>query len=421
MNRLGFLACFAVLAACGDDTGPEGGGGAGGDTTSSSPTSSTGTNGTSGSTTGGTTTGNGGGGGTCNYDPGPADKDRFVVVGHPNDDAVDPDGSYEVLALSSTGELTETGVIFHMGPPSDTEIVFSPDGQYGFAAQDDGTVGVFRLDAAGQVTVLAEALEGEYYANSVRWNDELGGVYVTDTNFPKNGGGVYTITLACDGTLTPGPRLFESKSARDLFFDEASGDMLLAARAALGSQGVAHVHRITLGDPPQLLASEDAFGDDDAITSWVALTRGGSHLILGDNSAFSAVPNRVASVQITPGGLGEVQVLDDIEDPYSIAVSPYDDAIVVTSGFGDAIFVLDYDPAAAQPLTLRGELAGSSPQLPGALATVARGMLDGHVLIADVRGVYRVQFGANAMVTDLGIVDLGGEIADIVAGVGVQP
>jgi hypothetical protein len=409
-----------LLLACGDDTGPGGSGGDGGGSTSSQAGGGgVGGQGAVGGAGGGVSTGGGGAEGCYDELP-PADRDRFVVVGHPYDDATDPDGSYEVLRLSAAGALTSTGTRFFMGPPADHRIVFTPNGEVGFAVQDDGTIGVFSIDATGAVTVLDEGVSGDFYAGNVRWRGD--GVWVVDGNFPKNGGGLYTLALSCGGVVTPGPRVLEAKSAQDLFFDEGTGDALLAARGALGSTEVAHVHRLDLAGPT-LLASADAFGDDEAITSWVALTRGGGHLVLGDNSAFSAVPNRVAAVEITATGLGAVQVLPDIEDPYSIAVSPFDDAILVASGFGDALLAVDYDPASATPLSLRGELTyvGGPPQLPGALAMVERGALDGRVLIADVRGVTMVQFGPNAEVEHLGVVDLGGEVEDIVAGVGVQP
>lgn len=410
-----------LLLGCGDDTGPGGSGGDGGGSTSSQTGgggSGPGAGGAGGA--GGSVSDGGGGASGCFEELAPADRDRFVVVGHPYDDATDPDGSYEVLRLSATGELTSTGTRFHMGPPADQRIEFSPSGEIGFAVQDDGTVGVFSIDAQGAVTVIDEAVSADFYAGAVRWRG--GGVWVVDGNFPKNGGGLYTLSLSCAGVLAPGPRVVDAKNARDVFFDAASGDALLAARGALGSTEISHVHRLDL-TTPALLASANAFGDDEAITSWVALTRGGGHLLLGDNSAFSAVPNRVAAVAVTANGFGAVQVVPDIEDPYSIAVSPFDDAVLVASGFGDALLALDYDPASATPLSLRGELdyADGSPQLPGALTMVERGSLDGRVLIADVRGVTMVQFGPNAAVTHLGVTDLGGEVEDIVVGVGVQP
>jgi len=342
-------------------------------------------------------------------------------VGHPFDDAEDPNGSYEVLALSTAGELSQTGHKFHMGRAEERPIVFSPNGELGFAVQKDGSVGVFRLASDGTPTVISPGEQGDFYADALRWS--AAGPYVVDGNFPKNGGGLYQLLVACDASLMASPRLFDAKNARDLFIDAASGDVLLAARAALGSTEVAHVHRLTLGTPPSLVASKDAFGDDEASTSFAARTRIGRHVIVADNASFSEVPNRVAAVEVTTNGLGAVQTLSGFDDPYAIAVSPFDDAIVVTSGFGNGIFVVDYDPQAAAPLSLRGELdyVGTSPQLPGALATVERGPLDGRVLIADVRGVYSVQFAPGAQVQDLGVFELGPGSEAIVVGIGVQP
>ncbi len=415
LGRLLALGLGWLSVGCGDDGSPGGGGGGVGG-------SGAGVSNGGGEPGGGGAAGGAGGGESCPRDPGPADKERFVIVGHPYDDAVSADGSYEVLSLSAAGVLSTTGTRFHMGPPADRPISFTADGEIGFAVQDDGTLGVFRIDAAGQVTVLEEGLSGAFYAEAVRLDPSGAGVLVIDPNFPKNGGGVYPVALGCDESLTPGARRFESKSARDLFFDESSGDLLLPARGALGSTVVAHVHRLNAAGT-ELLASVDAFGDDDAITSWAALTRSKSHVIVADNSAFSGVPHRVAAVPVTANGLGSAQTLTGVDDPYSIAVSPFDDAVVVTSGFGDGIFVLDLDTSSASPLSLRGELPydGASPQLPGALTMVERGVLDGLVLIADVRGVYAVQFGPNAEVDDLGVFDLGGGVENVVAGIGVQP
>lgn len=366
-------------------------------------------------------TGVGGGSAACHADPGPADKDRFVIVGHPYDTQGGPANEYQVLSLSSNGDLAATETFFTMGRPSDRNIVFTPDGELGFAVQDDGTIGVFSIDAAGAVTVVDSAFEGSFYATSLTMSADGTTLYVVDQNFPNNGGGVYRVSIACDGSLTDEGRLFESKSAR-AWLPLPGGDGLLAARGAFGSTGVAHAHRIG-GDPPALVQSVDVFGDDDAILSWAALTHDGKFALIGDNSGFSGVPNRVGVVGITVGGIAATQVLPDIEDPYSIATSPFDDAALVASGFGDALFVLDYDPAAAEPFSLRGELeyVAGSPQLPGALAMVERGALEGRVFIADVRGLFVVEFQPGAVIEDFGIENLGDGIEDIVVGVGVQP
>ncbi len=362
--------------------------------------------------------GGAGGGEACTRELGPADAARAVVVGHLF--AEPPD--YEILTLSADGTLSTAGAHFEMGTPNDHEIAFTPDGELGFAAQDDGSIGMFRVEADGSVTVLEAALTGDYYAESVTVSSDGATLYVVDTNFPKNGGGVYAMAIGCDDTLGPAAKLFESKNA-EMLVPFGDGEAIFAARAAGAASPVpSHIHRISL--PSSVDASADAFGDDDALISWAAVTRNGKHVLVGDNSAFAAGPNRVGVVEITANGLEPRQIFTDVDDPYSIATSPFDDAAIVTSGFGDGVFVLDYDPQnAASPFAVRGELAyaTSGPQLPGALTMVERGPLDGLVLIGDVRGVYRVAFHPGGEVQDLDIASLGEESADIVTGIGVQP
>jgi hypothetical protein len=409
------LTC--LVAACGDDGATTGSGGSptgqGGGATTASGGAGQGGAGQGGGTT--TTTGGG-----CVRPAGPADKDRFVVVGHPYDLPANV-GSYEVLALSQTGVLSKTGNHFTMGEVADRELAFTPDGALGFAAQDDGSVGVFTLDAAGTPTVLEASFTGAFYADAVRVSDDGSTLFIVDVNFPENGGGIYSAPIDCNGALGTPTRLFETKSAR-AFVPVSAGSALTVARGALGSTTVAHADLVDLAGP-SLVSSVDAFGDDDAILASFALTHDAKHLLIGDNSAFSAVPNRVAVVGVGANALTAVDVLPDIEDPYSLAASPFDDAAIVASGFGDAIFVLKYDGAAATPFTLDGELAyaSSGPQLPGALAMLSRGGLSGRVFIAEVRGVYQVEFAGSGNVVDHDVFDLGGGNENIVAGMGVQP
>lgn len=412
ISRL-FPLAFAVLLACGDDTSPVGGGGSeangGGDEGAGGAGA--------GDPSGGGGSDTGGGGGSCSRDPLPADRDRFVVVGHPYDDSAGEFGSYEVLGLSGDGELSELGETFVMGESAETTFVFTPDGELGFSAQEDGTIGVFRLDEDGAVEVLDVGFEGSFYANKLTMGLDGSTLYVVDVNFPKNGGGVYSVAIGCDGTLTDQGRLFESKNAESMHFLGEGDRAVLAARGALGSTDVVHAHTITM--PDTLEESVALFPDDDAILSWSAVTRDQRFLLVGDNSSFSGIPNRIGIAEITAGGLVAKPAIADFEDPFAIATSPFNDAAIVTSGFGDDIFVFDYDPDAAAPFTLRGPLSETSkPQLPGALATLDRGPLDGLVLIGDVRGVYALHFEPNGVVVDDGVFEL--DLSNVI-GIGIQP
>jgi len=411
-------ASILALIACGDSGDPStssGGAGQGGATTS---TGGAGQGGTAqgGAGQGGSTTVGGG----CAREAGPDDKPRFVVVGHPFD-ASKPDGTYGVLALSQAGVLTSTSTRFEMHEAADREMAFTPDGVLGFAAQSDGTVGEFTIDAAGAVTVLDAGYSGDFYADAVRVSDDGSTLFIIDPDFPESGGGIYSAPIFCDGTLGTATKMFATKSARAYVpLGLAAG--AIVARGALESTGISHAHLVSLAGPT-LESSVNVFGDDDAILASFALTHDQKYLLIGDNSSFSGVPNRVGVVGVGASQLTTADVLDDIEDPYALATSPFDDAAIVLSGFGDAVFVLSYSPGADPPFANEGELAyvAGSPQVPGSLSMLGRGVATGRVFIGDVRGVYQVEFAGGGAVTDLGILDLGGGNENIVAGIGVQP
>ncbi len=394
-------------------------GGSGGATSSSS---GSGDAGGAGGAAQSSSSGSGTGGGACVRTPGPVDAPRFVVIGHGFDAQGNKGKDYEVLSLSPAGALAKTGTHFAMATPSDTEIVFTPDGKLGFTAQDDGTLGAFRVHDDGTIDVLATPPSPSYYAGRVVMSPEGDHLFVLDEDFPASGGGVYRVDIGCDDTLTDKGLVVASKNAHGLVFLGGS-DVVLAAREALGATPKATALRLTLGATPALVDAVDAFGDTDSIVSALVLTHDGKLALIGDNSGFASAPNSVSVIGIKPGGLAVTQNLPMIEDPFSLQTSPFDDAAIVVSGFGDAIDVLDYAPAMATPFSLRGKLPylGGHPQVPGASVMVKRGALEGRVLVAEVRGVFQVQFAPKAVVTDLGIFDLGGGTESIVSSIGVQP
>ena len=360
-------------------------------------------------------------GNACPRTPGAADGVRSVVISHPFDAGGGQAGMYEVLALSAAGELSQTGHTFEMGRASGGEIAFTPDGQVGVIAQSDGTLGVFTLEA-GVPTVVHAAFPGSFYAASVMADPRGDRVWVLDTQFRENGGGVYEVAVGCDGALAETGRRIDGKLvAAVLPLDD--GRAVAVGHDILDSPTPRDVHLVDWPAATTVLHSMDAFADEDAIVSSAALTPDDAYVLIADNSAFSAVPNRVAAVAITDV-LTPMQTLAPIEDPYDVVTSPFGDAALVVSGFGDAFFAIDYDSSnTTAPFSVRGELAyvGASPQLPGNAVMIERGSLDGLVLVAENVGVRRVQFGVDAAVDDLGMFSLGSGLDVIVGAIGVQP
>jgi hypothetical protein len=356
----------------------------------------------------------------------PADRARKVVVSHPYDATGAPANEYEVLELSADGELALGGPRFELGRATDTAIAFTVDGEVGVVVQTDGTLGVFRFDASGAPQVVHTAYSSGFYADSVVFDPvDPSRLYVLDNEHRDVGGGVYALRVGCDGALADAHLVVPAKLPAALVFPAAHpARALLAAADALDSASDRDVLLFDWAATPALLAAADAFPDDDAIRSAATVTADGDYLLVGDNSAFSSVPNRVGVVAIGASSLTPAQILSPLEDPFAIVASPFaTGGAIVVSGFGDAIFELGYSPAADPPFAVAGELAyvGPAPQLPGKAVLINRGSLTGLVLVAENLGVRRVRFSADGGVADLGVTARAEGLENIVGAIGVQP
>ncbi|RLB64205.1 MAG: hypothetical protein DRI90_05140 [Deltaproteobacteria bacterium] len=418
-----FVAAAAVIAAtwvvcaCGDEQqdGPTGGAGgaAGGSTTS---------------TSGGSSPGGGGGSAgsdPCPRDPAPANRERRVVISHPYDAQGGQDGRFEVLALSEGGQLSATGTTFEMGRAFEGVITFTSDGLVGVAVHDDGTLGVFGWDEQDQLQVIHDSYEGSFYADSVVMDPTGSRLFVLDNQWREHGGGVYRLRIECDGTLVEETKLFEAKLPAALLFDPLTPDRaVVAAKDAFSSPLDLDAHLLAWGGNPSWVTGSDAFPDDEASIGAAAITPDGHYALLGDNSAFSGLPNRVAVVQIGADSLTVAQVLSPLEDPYAIVASPFGNAALVVSGFGEELFVLDYDSDnAASPFSIAGTVSyqGGSPGLPGKAVLIERGDLEGRVLVAEYNGVRQVSFQPDGTATDHGLSTFGSGSENNVGAIGVQP
>ena len=277
--------------------------------------------------------------------------------------------------------LSATGVTFEMGRGGGDAVVWSPDGSLGVAVQDDGSLGVFT--AEGEV-VHAAWSEG-LYAGDVMFDTKGETLWVIDGNWVENGGGVYEVAVDCaTGALTLIGLVVESKLGEHLL-----GDVLIANAAA---------QTITL--PGGALGQATAlFGHEDAIVG--GADRLGDTIYVGDNSAFSSEPNRVAVATvgdtITPIGLF------DVYDPYAIVA--VEGGAIVSSGFGDELIAVNAE----------GVLDVLPSELPGAIALGP----DDLALVAEVSGVRLVRLEGGALV-ELGFYDTPA-LEDMIGSLGAQP
>lgn len=351
-----------------------------------------------------------------------ADVARKVVISHPYGKQADEKANaFEVLDLSLDGKLTKSGVTFEMGRAFES-IAFTPDGAIGLVAQEDGSIGVFAFDSSGKVRVVHAAFKGPFYAHRIVVAKTGDRAFVLDEQTDNNGGGVHEVSIACGGELTyvglvvPGGRahamaLVPSDPNRAVF----------VGYKAIDSKDGDYVHLLDVADAkqPKRLASGNAFGDDEAIASSVAVTHDGKYALVTDNG-FTKGSRMVAVNLATMTSLPVVST----PNPAQIVVSPFDDAALLLNSDGeDALRVVKYDATKQSPFSAPSEIAyvGGKTSLPTVATVIERGALKGTVLVLEVTAVRTLTFATGGTVTDHGTLDFGEGYESITGALGVQP
>lgn len=351
-----------------------------------------------------------------------ADVARKVVVSHPyGKQSGEKAKLFEVLELALDGKLTRTGKTFEMGRAFDT-ITFTPDGEVGMAVQEDGTIGVFAFDANGEVRVVQAAFKGNFYAHRIVVSKGGAHAFVVDQNTENNGGGVHAVKIACDGSLSYEGLVVPGGRAHAMALVPNDPDRaILAGYKAHDSKDGDYVHRLDLSAPSvPRLASGKAFGDEDAIASWISVSHDGKYALVTDNGF--AKGSRMVAVDLTT--MTPLPVVAT-PNPAAVVFSPFDDAALLLSSDGeDALRVVRYDASKPTPFSIGSEVAyagGKKTSLPTVAAVVERGASKGTVLVLEVTAVRTLAFAAGGTITDRGTLDFGEGYESITGALGVQP
>jgi len=320
------------------------------------------------------------------------------------------DGSdWAVLELSIEGELTDLGARVTAGAAFLGSGAFTLDGSLGVVAQDDGTLAVFEVDSAGNVTVVESGWTSGFYASAVSMHPSGERAWVVDQNTVENGGGVYAVDLSCtDGTPSASAvpvdtlgRIYAANLPAAALSVPGREDRLIVVGA---QEDGADVSLLAVPAGTEL-DRIDAFSDDDDAWLTVAdISPQGDLVLLTDTSAWSDRENAVAAISLQADILVHAGV-DDLFDGVALRIGPDGTTAVASSGYADAIVRMAVDTTAPDAVTVQGTLHtdGGSPQLPGSMVSVQRGSLGGLVLVGEVYGIRAMMMGLDGDATDLGV------------------
>ena len=345
-------------------------------------------------------------------------RDRFVVVSKPYGPGSVRTPDYEVWTLNQNLELAPTDTLFSMSRSFTGEITFRVDGSIGAVAQDDGTLGVFTINDEGEVQVTHPAYEGEFEATHVSFDpihpDRL---IVMDRRWGEYGGGLYEVMLDCEGRVVSETKVVTTKVATDMTWIDPE-HLLLSATSALDSGEPQDLHVLNWQMPNVSRETSTFLFDGELVSkSFVAVTSNKRHLLVAENSGLTSAPHRIAVYEWANGAMEFVQLIESIEDPFDALISPFDNSALVVSGFGDAIYKLEYDENSAAPFGSPVEVA--NPALPGHSVMVQTSNTEALALVAENVGIHMLKL-EDGNVTDLGAVNRSG-IEHIIGAIGVQP
>lgn len=363
---------------------------------------------------------------TCHATP-RGDGPRKMLVTRPR--SKEASGAYgskgktlEILDVAADGKLSRPGKTLEMAGSTEGIPSFTPDGAVAIVPLG-GTAGLASLvfDAQGNASVATSSFapEGKLYADRVVIDSTGSRAFVLDSNVDKNGGGIYEVRIACDGTLSlVGKVLASEKAAQLTWLGDQKG---LYAGGLVGK--TEDLHAFTIGQNPasaQASASLSVFGDGASVASSLGVTPDGKYAVVTD-TGFE-VGNRVGVVDLATFTTKQKLTVDA---PEAFVVSPFGNAMMlVQSDTFDAYVPVTYAPDSPSPITLGTKItAAKKVELPTRPVVMKNGALKGFVYVVEVSGIRTLTFDAQGKLADAGLfsMDVDKDLLNAPFALGVQP
>lgn len=360
----------------------------------------------------------------CGFDqPGPADKARVIVLGHPfGAQSGMPGTDIRTLNLAIDGTITDDGTRIDLGfRVARLEMV--PSGELLLALGEDGELASLRVNSASNLNVLDQIQLPAAGYGDLRIAEDGQTVIVAGENVDQTSG-LSTVYLACDGRLIAAPNEFFNLrlSSSFVMIPGTSQVVLLGGQtvfAPIDPDDLRVLSR-TPGQGFTSLATFDIWMDFiDALR--IGATPDGRIIIVPNGSPFSNEGSQASVLQLNGNNLSELERLTGLDDAREVIFSPDGTtALISLLSPGHLAVITDPGTGWAEVDRLRG--IGLAEQM----AMVARGSLSGRVYVpsVDANGgpnLATVAFGMPGVVSNLGQLELGSGNEEIPGPIAITP
>lgn len=358
--------------------------------------------------------------GPCSYaTPVGAAEERVVLLGHIYTDDVEvPGQDVRLMLLGTDGELEDVGYRLDVGfRPQRIELM--PSGEIALVLGEDGELASVevRKDSLGLIDTVT--LPSASYGD-MRLAADDGLAFIVGFNSTATGG-VSTVRVACDGTLSIAPDFMSLRLSNSMAFLPGDRALLLGGQAVFEPVDDDDIRLLERdGDGWREIASFDIWGDfTDALR--IDATPDGRYGIMPNGSPFSEEGNQVLLVALNGDGVTEAQRITGMTDAREAHFSTDGQSAIVTL----------FEPGQLVGFRLSGGLLTETNRISGIglvdqAAIVRRGPLTDRVLMASTDGsgisnVAMVQIGSDGTLEDLGQFDLGDGFDQIPGPIAVVP
>lgn len=270
------------------------------------------------------------------------DAPRTVLIGHRFTDELGVAGTeVRSLVLRDDGALVDVGDRLDLGDPP-AKIAVAPSGRIALVAGDEGSVSVVDLQDPANLTILDVAAVPRAGIADLFFDASGQTAFLLRSDVDEDTAGVYTLHLACDGTLTVddvhfGLRLTHAMAALP---DDPDRALLLGGQAVFDPIDDDDIRLLERTDDGwRQVGAFDIFGD---VVSAAGIAVSAAGVALVPNSLpFSDEGGQVAVLEIDGDQVTEVARLVDLPEADLVRIAPDGQTGLLLRPAEDQLTILD--------------------------------------------------------------------------------